>query len=83
MYDAVFNDDVVKQAVAYRKLKVFLVELVLQWVGQKYKLSLDPKYKLPHRKYMAGVVSPLDGRVTPDHVTCVRVRVGVRVCVRV
>lgn len=52
VYDAVFNDEVVKQAIAYRKLKVFLVELCLQWVGQKYSLSLDPKYKLPHRKYM-------------------------------
>ena len=51
-YDAVFNDDVVKQAMAHRKLKVFLVELCLQWVGQKYSLVLDPKYKLPHRRYV-------------------------------
>ena len=33
VYDAVFNDDVVKQAIAYRKLKVFLVDLCLQWAG--------------------------------------------------
>ncbi|EEH52096.1 uncharacterized protein MICPUCDRAFT_11768, partial [Micromonas pusilla CCMP1545] len=36
VYDAVFNDDVVKQAIAFRRLKVFLVELCLQWVSQKY-----------------------------------------------
>ena len=27
--------------------------LCLQWVGQKYSLVLDPKYKLPHRRYVA------------------------------
>ena len=58
VYDAVFNDDVVKQAIAYRKLKVFLVELCMQWVSQKYGLSLDPKYKLPHRKYMGDKPEP-------------------------
>jgi hypothetical protein len=58
VYDAVFNDDVVKQAIAFRRLKVFLVELCLQWVSQKYALSLDPKYKLPHRKYMGGDAPP-------------------------
>ena len=58
VYDAVFNDDVVKQAIAFRRLKVFLVELCLQWVSRKYALSLDPKYKLPHRKYMGGDAPP-------------------------
>ena len=38
-YDAVFNADVVKQAMAHRKLKVFLVELCLQWIAQKYESS--------------------------------------------
>ena len=57
-YDAVFNDDVVKQAMAHRKLKVFLVELCLQWVGQKYSLVLDPKYKLPHRRYVGDRPAP-------------------------
>ena len=66
VYDAVFNDEVVKQAIAYRKLKVFLVELCLQWVGQKYSLNLDPKYKLPHRKYMGDTDKPVPQMIRVD-----------------
>jgi hypothetical protein len=51
-YDAVFNDDVVAQAMAHRGLKNFLTELTLQWIAQKYALNLDPKVKLPHRRYV-------------------------------
>jgi hypothetical protein len=51
-YDAVFNDDVVAQAMAHRGLKNFLTELTLQWIAQKYSLNLDPKVKLPHRRYV-------------------------------
>ena len=42
VYDAVFNADGVKQAICSRRLKVFLVELVLQWIAQKYEKPLDP-----------------------------------------
>jgi hypothetical protein len=45
VYDAVFNTDVVKQAMVTRRLKVFLVELVLQWIGQKYKSELDAQVR--------------------------------------
>ena len=58
MYDAVFNADVVKQAICSRRLKVFLVELVLQWIAQKYEKPLDPQYKLPHRRYVGDGDSP-------------------------
>ena len=57
-YDAVFNDDVVKQAICSRRLKVFLVELVLQWIAQKYETTLDPRYKLPHRRYVGDSDAP-------------------------
>ena len=65
VYDAVFNDDVVKQAIVSRRLKVFLVELVLQWIAQKYETNLDPQYKLPHRRYVGDPDKP-----TPQ---CIRV----------
>ena len=54
VYDAVFNEDVAKQAAHYKRLKVFVCELCLQWIGQKYGTNLDPDYKLPSRKYMGG-----------------------------
>lgn len=54
VYDAVFNEDVAKQAAHYKRLKVFVCELCLQWIGQKYGTNLDPSYKLPSRKYMGG-----------------------------
>ena len=47
MYDAVFNDDVVKQAIAYRKLKVFLVDLCMQWAGSGAKGRGAASYCLP------------------------------------
>jgi hypothetical protein len=58
VYDAVFNADVVKQAIVSRRLKVFLVELVLQWIAQKYETPLDPQYKLPHRRYVGDAEKP-------------------------
>ncbi len=30
-----------------RKLKAFIIQLVMEWVAGKHKLELDPKYKLP------------------------------------
>ena len=47
VYDAVFNDDVVKQAIAYRKLKVFLVDLCMQWAGSGAKGRGAASYCLP------------------------------------
>ena len=58
VYDAVFNEDVAKQAAHYKRLKVFVCELCLQWIGQKYDVNLDQDYKLPSRKYMGGERPP-------------------------
>ena len=56
--DVVFNSDITKQAIAYKRLKVFVIELALSWVAQKHKLLLDPKYKLPRRDYFGAGAPP-------------------------
>ncbi|KAK3275296.1 hypothetical protein CYMTET_16565 [Cymbomonas tetramitiformis] len=65
VFDVVFNLDVIKQAIAYRRLKVFIVELAIAWVGQKHNMVLDPKYKLPHLKYK-GDGGPSEQRIRVD-----------------
>ncbi|CAD7695983.1 unnamed protein product [Ostreobium quekettii] len=56
VFDCVFNSDVVKQAKCFRSLKRFLIDLCLEWIGQKHKLHLDSKYKLPRMRYKGGTV---------------------------
>ena len=63
--DVILNADIVAQCLQMRRLKVFVVELALAWVGQKHKLELDPKYKLPHLRYK-GVGGPKVQRVRVD-----------------
>jgi hypothetical protein len=55
-YDCVLSEEVLRQSQAYRPLKVFLIELALNWVGQKYGTPLDPKFKLPKMRYKGGQV---------------------------
>jgi hypothetical protein len=55
-YDCVLNADVLAQSAAYRPLKVFLIELALGWVGQKYGSPLDPRFRLPKMRYKGGAV---------------------------
>ncbi|QDZ25799.1 PIH1 domain-containing protein [Chloropicon primus] len=50
-FDCIFNSDVLKQAMATKSLKVFLIELALGWIQEKHHLILDEKYKLPRMKY--------------------------------
>ena len=50
-FDCIFNQDVLQQAMANKRLKVFLIELALGWVQEKHHLILDSKYKLPRMKY--------------------------------
>ncbi|GMH36547.1 hypothetical protein BSKO_04415 [Bryopsis sp. KO-2023] len=49
--DCVFNLDIAKQAKVTRNLKVFLIDIVMEFVEQKHKIELDRKYKLPRLKY--------------------------------
>ncbi|KAK9824576.1 hypothetical protein WJX72_011454 [[Myrmecia] bisecta] len=56
LFDVILNSDVVKQAMAFRKLKVFLIELALGWVSQKAGLNLDPQYKLPRMRYKGDII---------------------------
>ena len=44
---------------------MFIVELAIAWVGQKHKLELDQKYKLPHLKYK-GKDGPQSQRIRID-----------------
>eukprot|EP00240_Pyramimonas_obovata_P004325 CAMPEP_0118938580 /NCGR_PEP_ID=MMETSP1169-20130426/26410_1 /TAXON_ID=36882 /ORGANISM="Pyramimonas obovata, Strain CCMP722" /LENGTH=368 /DNA_ID=CAMNT_0006882555 /DNA_START=36 /DNA_END=1140 /DNA_ORIENTATION=- len=63
--DVILNAEVVTQSMGLRRLKVFVVELAIAWVGQKHKLELDQKYKLPHLKYK-GRDGPQSQRIRID-----------------
>jgi hypothetical protein len=55
-YDVVANPDVIKEAKETPAFRDSLVTLGLSAVGQKYKIELDPKYKLPKMSYKGNVV---------------------------
>eukprot|EP00976_Prorocentrum_cordatum_P116521 1196175-Prorocentrum_minimum.AAC.5 len=63
--DVILNGVVVTECLGLRRLKVFIVELAIAWVGQKHKLALDQKYKLPHLKYK-GKDGPRPQRIRID-----------------
>jgi hypothetical protein len=54
--DCIINSDIFRSAQQHRPLKALIVELALQQVGSKYKLELDPKFKLPKMMYKGGAV---------------------------
>lgn len=56
--DAVVNDGVVRTAGEHRPFKAFLIDLILGHVGEKHKLQLDPKYKLPKMAYKGAGPEP-------------------------
>ena len=43
-FDCIFNLEVLKQAMAEKRLKVFLIELALGWVQVRFLLSSSSKY---------------------------------------
>jgi len=55
-YDLVANPDVVKECKNTPAFRDTLVELCFAAVAQKYKVGLDPKYKLPKMTYKGNVV---------------------------
>lgn len=61
--DCVFNIEVARNAAQDRRLKQFVIELCLGWAGQKHKLSLDPKFKLPKILYKGSQVEAQRMRV--------------------
>ena len=65
-FDCIFNLDVLKQAMAEKRLKVFLIELALGWVQEKHHLILDSKYKLPRMKYKGKDVQAQNIRKDDD-----------------
>ncbi|BDA47531.1 probable PIH1 domain-containing protein 1 at N-terminal half [Coccomyxa sp. Obi] len=54
--DIVFNNDVLKQAQTFRKLKIFLVELAMGWATKKHSVALSPNWKLPKLRYKGDKV---------------------------
>lgn len=63
MTDCVFNLEIAREAARNRRLKQFVVELVLGWAGSKHKLQLDPKFKLPKIQYKGARVEAQRMRV--------------------
>lgn len=41
IYDVCYNRTVVESAMSVKSLKVFLVDMALTWLGQKYKTQLS------------------------------------------
>lgn len=54
VYDIVFNLDIMKQSQTMSQLKVFLIEMGMGRVQQKYGSALSEKFKLPKIKYKGG-----------------------------
>jgi len=59
VYDIIVNPDVVEEAGTDRsgKYRDFVCQLGMQCIEQKYKLTLDRRYKLPKLKYIGEVES--------------------------
>lgn len=55
-YDLVANPEVVEECLKTPAFRESVVQLCLAAVCQKYKVELDPQYKLPKIKYKGGTV---------------------------
>lgn len=55
-YDLVANPDVVDECSKEPNFKETVIQLCLAAVAQKYKVELDPRYKIPKMKYKGGTV---------------------------
>lgn len=55
-YDLVANPEVVDECQQHPAFRESVVQLCLAAVSQKYKIELDPKYKLPKMKYKGASV---------------------------
>ncbi|KAL6763572.1 pre-RNA processing PIH1/Nop17-domain-containing protein, partial [Haematococcus lacustris] len=53
-FDCCLNEDVIKTAALHRGLKLFIIELAINWIAHKHKMQLDPKFKLPKMRYKGG-----------------------------
>lgn len=58
VFDCVFNTAVVRHASAFKPLKRYLVELVLDHISAKFALTLDPEYRLPQRIFIGAKPPP-------------------------
>ena len=58
VFDCVFNTAIVRHASAFKPLKRYLVELVLNHISAKFALALDPEYRLPQRTFIGARPPP-------------------------
>ena len=58
VFDCVFNSAVVRHAGAFKPLKRYLVELILNHISAKFTLALDPEYRLPQRAFIGSNPPP-------------------------
>lgn len=65
--DCIINSDVMKAVQQNRPLKAFVNELCVDYVGQKHKMQLDQKYKLPKMSYK-GTEVRCGGDWRPQHI---------------
>ena len=79
VYDAVFNDDVIWRAYESRPLQVFLGELVLQWIAQKYTLWCSLVLP-PHRSPSSSLPATIQQDFFPEIVAMTLKRFKDGVC---
>lgn len=65
-FDLVANPETVDNAITEPQFKQTLVQLCMASIENKYKISLDPKYKLPKMKYKGNTVQIQRIRVKKD-----------------
>ncbi|KAJ7539140.1 hypothetical protein O6H91_11G078400 [Diphasiastrum complanatum] len=65
VYDVVYNESVLRQAMSHKTLKLFVIEMALTWIGQKYKIQLVSGFKLPNLKYKGPSVRRHHIRASP------------------
>jgi len=66
VYDVCFNRSVVETAMSVKRLKLFLINMALTWLGQKYTTTLSSDFKLPSIKYKGKEVGRHTIRVDPS-----------------
>lgn len=56
VFDCIFAVEVMKEAAAFRAMKIFVIETVIGWINHKHKLGIDSKFKLPKLKYKGDTI---------------------------
>lgn len=65
IYDVCYNRTVVESAMSVKTLKVFIIDMALTWLSQKYKTQLSVDFKILERKYKGKEVGKHRIRIDP------------------